>query len=247
MDEIVRLEKIYFSFKDYNILENISLSIYKNDLHAIIGPNGGGKTTLLKIILGILKPTSGKVLLFNDKPENTRKYVGYLPQVMSLDLSFPVNVFDLVLMGIYPGLFKKYSPQDYRAVDEALEIVEMQKYKYAHINILSGGQFQRVLIARALVKKPRLLLLDEPTSGIDSKVQKDFYRFILNLSKDMAIVFVTHDISAVSAYFDQVSCLNRVLFYHGPKEGSFGKLEDTYGCPVEVIAHGIPHRVLKEH
>ncbi len=235
MQEIVKIENVTFGFSNYNVLEDISLTIYKNDLIAVIGPNGGGKTTLLRIILGILKPKKGKVLLFGELPKNSRKYVGYLPQVINIDYSFPISVFELVLLGRYPGIMKRNTSEDFLAVKQSLEAVDMYKFKDYHISMLSGGQIQRVLIARALVKKPKLLLLDEPTSGVDQKTQKEFYDLILKLNKDMAIVFVTHDISVVSAYFDKVICLNQKLFYHGPKEGSFGKLEDTYGCPIEII------------
>lgn len=225
MEEIVQLKNVYFKFQDQNVLEDINISIYKNDLLAVIGPNGGGKTTLLKIILGFYKLYSGSVLLFGDTPQLSRKLVGYLPQTINIDFNFPIDVFNLVLMGRYSGLMTKYNDQDYSAAEEALNLVGMYDYRKYHISMLSGGQFQRVMIAQALVKKPKLLLLDESLTGVDSKTQNEFYNFILNLNKDMAIVFVTHDISAVSAYFEKVACLNKKIFYHGPKEGSFGKLE----------------------
>ena len=247
MKEIVKLDMINFRFNEHNVLENINLSVLENDLLAVIGPNGGGKTTLLKIILGIFKPLSGSTMVFGKKPENSRDKIGYLPQMINIDPAFPLDVFNLVLMGRYHGVFKKYNIDDFNAVENALETVGMQEFKRKHINSLSGGQLQRILIARALVKQPELLLLDEPTSGIDPRAQKDFYDLILELNRHMAVIFVTHDISVVSAYFNKVACLNKTIFYHGPKEGSFGKLEDTYGCPVEIVAHGIPHRVLKEH
>lgn len=245
--EIVRFENVYFGFKDYNVLENVNFSIFSDDLIAVIGPNGGGKTTLLKIILGLLKPSDGKIKLFGSSPEKSRKLAGYLPQSNMIDFSFPVSVFDLVLMGTYSGIASGYSKTDLAAAESALDMVDMLALKNRHISMLSGGQLQRVLIARALVRNPKLLLLDEPMSGVDARSQAAFYDLILKLHKEMAIIFVTHDISVISAYFDKVICLNKKLFYHGPKEGSLGRLEETYGCPVEVIAHGIPHRVLKEH
>ena len=246
-EEILKVNKVCFSYGDNVVLEDINLSVYSNDLIALIGPNGGGKTTLLKIILGLLKPVSGSISLFNGIPQKMRYNIGYLPQKTNFDYNFPINVFDLVIMGRYSHFACNYSRDDYDSAENALKVVGMNDFKNRHISTLSGGQLQKVLIARALVKNPGLLLLDEPMSGVDTHSQSSFYELITKLHKKTAIIFVTHDISAVSAYFDKVICLNKKLYYHGPKEGSLGKLEEAYSCPVEVIAHGIPHRVLKEH
>jgi len=245
--EIVKFQKVYFSYSDFIVLEDINLTIYQNDLLALIGPNGGGKTTLLKLMMGLLKPSTGSIKLFNESPYKKRNLIGYLPQTRFMDTSFPINVFDTVLIGRYRGVGKKYMRDDFDAVENSLKITGILALKERHISMLSGGQLQRVLIARAIVGNPKLLLLDEPLSGVDAEMQASFYELILELNKRMAVLFVTHDIGAISSYFDSVACLNRKLYYHGPKEGSLGKLEDTYGCPIEIIAHGIPHRVLKEH
>lgn len=245
--EIVRFSNVSFSYPGFPVLENISFSIYQRDLIAIIGPNGGGKTTMIKLMLGLLKPSTGRVTLFGASPDKSRVFAGYLPQLSQIDFSFPINVFDAVLMGMYRGVGRRYSKKDFEAVEHALEISGIFNLKNRHISMLSGGQLQRVLIARAIVKNPRLLLLDEPMSGVDTEMQAAFYELILKLNETMAVVFITHDISVISVYFDKVICLNRKLYYHGPKEGSLDKLEETYGCPVELLAHGVPHRVLKEH
>jgi zinc transport system ATP-binding protein len=245
--EIIRLENVSFSYSGYMVLENINLSIFERDLIAVIGPNGGGKTTMIKLMLGLLKPSTGSLKLFGDSPEKKRNSVGYLPQTNSIDITFPLSVYEAVLMGIYNGAGKRYTRDDHLSVESALETTGIKNLQNRHISMLSGGQTQRMLIARALVKNPEVLLLDEPMSGVDPEMQAAFYDLILHLNKKMAIVFVTHDISVISAYFEKVICLNHKLYYHGPKEGSLGKLEDTYGCPVELLAHGIPHRVLKEH
>jgi zinc transport system ATP-binding protein len=247
MKKIVELKDIYFSYNSIPVLSGINLEIMERDIMAVIGPNGGGKTTLLKIILGLLKPSKGKVLVFGRKPEEGRKRVGYLQQSPDIDLSFPISVYDAVLMGRYKGPLKRYDNTDREAVCEALELVGMENMPDRHINMLSGGQLQRVLIARAIARKPELLLMDEPLSNIDTGTQKSVYELFLKLGEKMSVVFVTHDISAISSYVEKVACLNRKLYYHGPREGSLGKLEDAYGCPIEMIAHGIPHRVLKTH
>jgi len=245
--EIVKIKNVDFNYGDYRVLENINLSIYENDMLAIIGPNGGGKTTLLKLILGLLKPDSGVIKLLGKNPVKNRKLAGYIPQRKVIDSSFPISVFETVLMGRYRGLGRRYKNEDIDAANEALETVKMSDLRDRNMSMLSGGQQQRVLIARSIVSKPKILLLDEPLSGVDSETQINFYKLILDLNKVMAIVFVTHDISVISKYFENVACLNRKLYYHGPKEGSIGKLRDIYNCPVEVIAHGIPHRVFKKH
>ena len=246
-DIIVDIKKVFFYYNRIPVLEDVSISIKQNDFLAIIGPNGGGKTTLLKIILGLLKPDRGEIKVFGTIPEERRRLIGYLPQRSLFDLNFPINVFDVVIMGRYRGLAKMYSKEDKEAAADALNTVGMFEFKNRHISMLSGGQLQRVLIARAIVREPRLLLLDEPMAGVDPEMQKSFYRLLSELNKKMTIVFVTHDISAISVYVNKVACLNRKLFYHGAKEGSLGKLEEAYRCPIEIIAHGIPHRVLRRH
>ncbi|HEY4696106.1 MAG TPA: ABC transporter ATP-binding protein [Candidatus Hydromicrobium sp.] len=244
---VVDFKNVFFYYGERPVLEDVSFSIKQNDFIAIIGPNGGGKTTLLKIMLGLLKPDKGTVKVFGKDPEEGRKLIGYLPQNIFFDLNFPINVFDTVIMGRYRGPLKKYSEKDKKSVLDALETVGMLEYKNRHISMLSAGQLQRILIARAIAREPELLLLDEPMASVDPETQKSIYELFLELNKRMAVVFVTHDIGAISIYVDRVLCLNRKLFYHGPKEGSLGKLEEAYSCPVEILAHGIPHRVLGRH
>ena len=245
--EIVDLKNIYFSYNGDPVLEDINLKIMENDFMAIIGPNGGGKTTLIKIILGLIKPLKGNIRIMGEAPEKGRRQIGYIQQHPDLDMRFPISVRDVVLMGRYKGVAHRYTPEDREAVQKALITIGISDLSARHIGMLSGGQLQRVLIARAIVREPVLLLMDEPLASIDSEMQRSIYELFVKLRKKMAIVFVTHDIGAISIYIEKVACLNRKLFYHGPKEGSLGKLEKAYGCPVEAIAHGVPHRVLKKH
>jgi zinc transport system ATP-binding protein len=248
--EIVKLEHIGASYNTLPVLTDINLSIFHHDFLGIIGPNGGGKTTLLKIILGLVKPNAGTVSILGASPDKNRHYIGYVPQYTRFDPTFPINVRDVILMGRYSkrGLFRYFNRDDSQAVEQALHKVGMSDFKNHQIGELSGGQQQRVFIARALVTEPKLLLLDEPTSGIDTAMQTEFYEILEELKKDMAIVMVSHDISAVSIYVNKIACLNQQLYYHGSKEITPEILEATYKCPVQMIAHGeIPHRVLKEH
>jgi zinc transport system ATP-binding protein len=150
-------------------------------------------------------------------------------------------------MGRYHGLLKKYSTKDHDAVIEALKNVEMDKFKDRQISKLSGGQLQRVFIARAIVRDPKLLIMDEPMASIDPEMQRSFYELMSRLKNKMAIVLVSHDVGAVSSHVDKIACLNQKLYFHGPVEDSANGLEQVYHCPIELKSHGIPHRVLREH
>lgn len=249
-EELVRLENVWVYYDSIPVLEAINLSVESNDFLGIIGPNGGGKTTLLKVILGLIKPNRGRVTVLGMPPERGRKHIGYISQFNLFDHDFPISVFEVVLMGRYKrsGLLPRYTEEDKKAATEALDTVEMLDYKDRQIGRLSGGEQQRVFIARALATAPKLLLLDEPTASIDTSMQAEFYELLDRLKENMAIVLVSHDVSAVSIYVSEIACLNHQLFYHGSKEVSAEELEKTYRCPVQLIAHGtVPHRVLREH
>jgi zinc transport system ATP-binding protein len=250
MEKIVELENVWVRYGNQTILEAINLELKEaTGLLGIIGPNGGGKTTFLKVLLGLLKPSTGNVKLFGNPPEKSRSLVGYVPQYKGFDFDFPISVWEVVLTGriSHTGFLRKYTAEDKKATGEALKTVEMYEYKDRQIGQLSGGQRQRVFIARALATNPKLLLLDEPNSGLDPHMQDELYRLLDKLKHEMAIIMVTHDLSAVSVYVDKIACLNRTLHYHDSREISIEDLEATYQCPIELIAHGVPHRVLQIH
>jgi len=232
------------------IIENINCTIYNGDFFGIIGPNGGGKSTLLKIILGLISPTKGSIQIYGQLPKIGRKHIGYVPQYAEYDKQYPISVWDVVLMGrrSIRGIHPLYSSDDKQATLEALQKVKMDDYKKRHIGELSGGQRQRVFIARALVSDPKILLLDEPTASIDKDLQMNFYNLLKELNKTVTIVLVTHDIGVISSYVNRVACLNHFMFTHDDEKMiSKEMLEKTYSCPVDLIAHGVPHRVLDEH
>jgi zinc transport system ATP-binding protein len=248
--EIARLQNIRVSYGSVPALEDVTISIFRHDFLGIIGPNGGGKSTLLKVLLGLVKPDSGSVSVFGTTPEQARSRIGYVSQRPSFDSDFPASVWDVVLMGRYnkAGIARRYSREDKDGVEKALVRVRMEGYRDTQIGRLSGGQQQRVFVARALVAAPELLLLDEPTASIDPTMQTEFYELLAELKKDLTIIMVSHDIGAISVYVDNIACLNRQLYYHGSKEITPEILEATYKCPVQLITHGtVPHRVLKEH
>jgi len=172
-----------------------------------------------------------------------------VPQITQFDRNFPASVLDVVLMGrLGRGkLFKRYDEQDKRLALEMLKAMEMAEFKDKPIGELSGGQLQRVLVARALASEPEILLLDEPTASIDEPTKTELYELLKKLNEKVTIVLVSHDIGVISTYVDKIACLNKKLFYHGSKEVTTKTLEETYRCPVELIAHGVPHRVLRKH
>lgn len=251
MTSIVSIKDLWVVREGHPVLEDINFELDEGDFLGLIGPNGGGKSTLLKVMLGLIKPDRGEVRIFGLEPSHARRYVGYVPQKTLFDPNFPVTALEVVLMGRYSitGLFRRYSSTDREAALQALEAVGMRDLAEREIGVLSGGQQQRVFVARSLVSQPRLLLMDEPTAGVDAAQQTEFYELLCRLNRKMgiAIVLVSHDLTAVSKYVNKIACLNQRLYYHGSKELTTEDIEKAYGCPVEMIAHGAPHRVLREH
>ncbi|GAB6266513.1 MAG: ABC transporter ATP-binding protein [Methanothrix sp.] len=249
--EIVSIDNLWIFREEHAILEDINLKLERADFLGLIGPNGGGKSTLLKVMLGLIKPDNGRIRIFGLEPEAARARMGYLPQKTIFDQNFPIRVQEVVQMGRFSrtGLFRRYGPADRNAAFRALEEVGMEDRADREIGALSGGEQQRVFVARSLVSDPELLLLDEPTAGVDSSQQTEFYELLCHLNQDMgiAIVLVSHDITAISKYVGKIACLNQRLYYHGSKELTNEDIEKAYGCPVEMIAHGTPHRVLRKH
>jgi len=245
----VEIRDLWFAYHEKPVLLDINLLIRQGDFLAILGPNGGGKTTLIKLILGILKPDQGMVRVFGKSPGLTPHLVGYVPQHTHIDAPFPISVMEVVLMGrlAQSGRRWRYSAEDRQAAEKALATVGILEYQDRSINSLSGGERQRVFIARSLVSEPRILFLDEPTASVDQKWHTNLYELLKDLNKTVTIVVVSHDISILSGYVKSVACVNRSLYYHDAAEIPVGILEQMYQCPVEIVAHGHPHRVLTVH
>lgn len=249
---IVSLQDVSFSYQNVPVLQNVNLKIEEKDFLGIIGPNGGGKTTLLKLILGLLKPDSGTIQVFGENPRKGRKSIGYIPQLFSFDFDFPISVMEVVLMGRLGKrrLGRKYSKRDVQICMEALKKVGMEEFAHRQISELSGGQRQRVFIARALATEPKLLLLDEPVSSVDTQWQNTFYEMLRALSEEIAIVLVSHDVGVISTHIDEIACVNGEVHYHGPTKDGVAGIAEMYQCPVELLVHGlhhksIPHRLLE--
>jgi zinc transport system ATP-binding protein len=247
--EVVNLREVSVEYDGVTALENVNLSVQENDFFGIIGPNGGGKSTLLKVILGLVSPQRGEVAVWGQPPLKSGRRIGYVPQHSSFDRDFPITVWNVVLMGLLSRshMFRAYDEHDRHKALEALRTVGITDLRKRPIGSLSGGQQQRAFIARALVRDPSLLLLDEPMANVDSGTQEELYDLLAELSHRMAIMMVSHDLSAISVYVDKIACLNRRLYYHGSKEIPAEDIEAAYGCPIELLAHGMPHRVLRRH
>lgn len=248
--DIIELKNITVFYDDVCALKNVNLNIKEKEFLGIIGPNGAGKSTLLKVILGLIKPSSGEILISGQNINKTNRIIGYVPQASIFDTTFPISVSDVVHMGRLRGnyrLFHKYSDEDKDIVKNTLNDLELYEIRDRQIGQLSRGQLQRVLIARALVVKSEIILLDEPTASVDVNSRSQIYDLLKKLNNELTIVVVTHDLAAISTYFDSIACLNKKLHYHGSKELKEDTVRKVYGCPVDLIAHGVPHRVLNLH
>ena len=246
---VIEVHDLWFSFNGNPVLEDVNLTIHPRDFLAVIGPNGGGKTTLLKLILGLLEPDRGTVRVFGHSPREAAGSIGYVPQEIDINKGFPISVRDVVLMGRMRGGggWRRFSRPDKIAARQALERVEMWEYRKRRIGELSGGQRQRVFMARALVGEPKILFLDEPTASVDQKGQTDFYALLKELNENVTVVVVSHDLMVLSSYIKSVACVSQQVFFHDAPEITKDMLEMAYHCPVELIAHGVPHRVLPKH
>lgn len=234
----VVMRNVSFVYAKERILENVSLTVGHLDFASIVGPNGGGKTTLLKLMLGLLKPTEGNITVFGKSPEKSRRRVGYMPQHSNLDMQFPVNVLDIVLMGrLGHSLGGRYSRADRLTAESALEEVKMSDFAGYRFSELSGGQRQRVLIARALCCEPELLLLDEPTANIDPEVEETLHCIFKELNKRLTILLVSHDMGFVSKIIKSVICVNRRVVIHPTSEISGQLIMDIYGRDMRMIRH----------
>ncbi len=257
-DFAVVLQNVNFSYDGVPVLEDVSMNVRYGDFLAVLGPNGGGKSTLIKILLGLLKPQKGTVSVLGMDAGQAGGRIGYMPQYTHVSNAVPITVEDAVVMGLVRGGLGgvaglRTGRDARRKAETALKRVDMLAYRDRRISGLSGGQKQRVFIARALVSDPELLLLDEPTASVDQQHRATLFNLLRELNRDMTIIMVSHDISTVATSVKSVACVNRSLHFHDAPAITDDMFQKTYGgvensCPVELITHGdIPHRVLEHH
>jgi zinc transport system ATP-binding protein len=241
---LLEIKNLDIAYQKHLVLNNVSFSVFEQDFIGIIGPNGGGKTSLIKAILGLIKPVRGSIKCSLNSSE-----IGYLPQGSNLDENFPITVREVIASGLEHGLkvITGSSKNRRQKIENALETVGLNALQSRPIGELSGGELQRTMLARAIISAPRLLVLDEPDTHVDNQFEKELYALLKELNKTITILLVSHDIGIISPYIKTIACVNRDLHYHSSNEITEEQLK-VYNCPIEIISHGpVPHRVIKEH
>ncbi len=251
MQTAIKIKNLSVIYGNTEALTDVCVDIKKGEFLGIIGPNGGGKSTLLKSILGLTKGAKGEIEIMGKPNLKNTALVGYVPQFALMDRKFPISVIDVIKTGflkngIHP--FHHYRKDDRKKALEYLKRVGIEELCDRQISELSGGEFQRMLVARALATNPQILLLDEPTASVDPLSREQIYKLLSELNHEgITIVLVTHDMLAIASEVSSLACINQHLIYHGEPKLTEDVVHNMYGCPVDLIAHGVPHRVLKDH
>ncbi len=243
-ETLIELQSVSAGYGNGLVLRDVNLKVREQDFIGVIGANGSGKTTLIKVILGLLKPAGGEIIV-----KNRGLRTGYMPQLANIDREFPVTVEDVVLSGLISEgrLLRGYTREQKAEAAETMEKIGIAAIGGSGLNEISGGQLQKAFLARAVVGKPEILILDEPDAFIDKDSEKGFYGILRELNKSVAILLVSHNLGVISSYVKSIACVGKTLHYHDSGELS-QKILDEYACPVDVITHGtVPHRVLREH
>ncbi|MCR4773798.1 MAG: metal ABC transporter ATP-binding protein [Prevotella sp.] len=248
--QIIKIENINAGYENKIAIENATLTIYKHDFLGVIGPNGGGKTTLMKVLLGLLNPQSGTITYYKDGKETDKITMGYLPQYSKIDRDFPISVYEVVLSGLSnkKPFLRPFTKEQKQHVADTINYMQLSDIVEKPIGALSGGQLQRVLLARAIVSDPEVLVLDEPNTYIDQRYQEQMYEMLNEINKHCAIILVSHDIGTILQNVKDVACVNKTLHYHPNTEVPEHEINHIFGCPIELLGHGdMPHRILKKH
>jgi len=234
----IRVRDLSFAYEDRQVLIDVALDVWPFDSVCVVGPNGGGKTTLMKLIIGQLTPDSGEVLVFGKKPEQNRTLISYVPQYAVYDRQFPISVKEVVCMGrLGSSLTGRYTAEDWDRTMHALEEVNLARSADQSFSALSGGQRQRVLIARALASGGQILILDEPTANIDQESESHFFALLQELNQRMTILMVTHDVGFASKFFKRIACVNRRVVIHPTSELTGDLIKEMYGGDLRMIRH----------
>lgn len=248
MEPIITIKNLSVRYDKITALEHVNLNIFDNDFIGIIGPNGGGKSTLVKAIMGVVE-YSGSIEYNTPLLRHKKPHIGYLPQISSFDKAFPISVGEVVMSGLQAeqGILRSYGKDERRRVDETLDKAQLSDLKKRSIGELSGGQLQRVMLCRAIISNPRLLVLDEPTNFVDNRFENELYTLLQELNKEMAIIMVSHDLGTISSVVRSIVCVNRHVHRHDSNIITEEQLRN-YNCPIQLISHGnIPHTILGKH
>lgn len=245
---ILEIKNLYAAYDTHVVLHDVNLSVYEHDFLGIIGPNGGGKTTLIKCILGLLKPTQGEIIF---SPSSAKRAIGYLPQYNTIDKKFPITVEEVILSGLSckKTLSSPFTATHRKKAQEVIVRMGLEGLEQHAIGALSGGQIQRTLLGRAIISDPQLLILDEPSTYIDKRFEARLYELLAEINKECAIILISHDIGTILQQVKSVACVNETLDYHPSTECVTSEwIERHFNCPIELLGHGaIPHRVLGIH
>lgn len=247
---LVHIDNLEVGYEEKIVLHHVNLTIYEKDFLGIIGPNGGGKTTLIKSIMGLKDIQKGQIEFYKNGTKVNHIGIGYLPQYNQVDKRFPINVEEVVLSGLDTpkNIWKRYTGKQKQQVRETIMKMGLSGLEKRSIGTLSGGQLQRALLARAVVSQPDLLILDEPDTYIDKKFEAHLYDLLTEINEDSAIILVSHDLGSVIQNVRSIACVNETVDYHPQNDISEDWIQNRMGCPIELIGHGdLPHRVLKNH
>ena len=247
---IIQISDLNAAYEEKTVLSHVDLTVYERDFLGIIGPNGGGKTTLIKSILGLHQPQKGKIHFFKNGKEVPEINMGYLPQYNNIDKKFPISVYEVILSGLskQKSIFQRYSNEQHEIVRQMIIQMGLEGMDKRAIGELSGGQLQRALLGRALVSNPEVIILDEPNTYIDKRFEAKLYSLLEEINKERAIILVSHDIGTILKNVKTIACVNETVHYHPHTEVPTEWLEEHFGCPIEMLGHGtFPHRVLKCH
>lgn len=250
MNKLIIIENLSSAYGNKTVLRDVTLTLYERDFLGIIGPNGGGKTTLLKAILGLLPPVSGHVRFYQDGREVPSLNIGYLPQMNQIDKKFPISVREVIASGLASEkpLFRSFRKAQNEQIDEVVRQMGLEELSARPIGELSGGQLQRTLLGRSIVSRPQVLILDEPSSYVDKRFESHFNELLEEINKQSAVILVSHDIGTVLSMVKNIACVNETLHYHSGVDVSEEWLGHAYACPIDLVGHGdLPHRVLKKH
>ncbi len=247
---LIKIESLSAAYENRTVLHDVNLSVFEKDFLGIIGPNGGGKTTLIKTILGLMRPSAGKIKFYKDSREVDSTSMGYLPQYNSIDRNFPISVEEVVLSGLSSkkSLMGSFTHAHRDKVRDVIMRMGLNGLEHRAIGQLSGGQLQRALLGRAIVSDPQIVILDEPSTYIDKQFEARLYELLSEINQNCAIILVSHDIGTVLQNVKSIACVNETLHYH-PDTGITPEwLERNFHCPIELLGHGgLPHRILGKH
>lgn len=250
MNAIIETKNLSAGYDNRPVLRDINLTIYERDFLGIIGPNGGGKTTLIKCILGLLKPSKGEINYYLDGQKTSSVTMGYLPQYNTIDRKFPISVEEVILSGISSkkSLSSKFTDEQREKANAVIARMGLEGLERRAIGQLSGGQLQRSMLGRAIISDPSIVILDEPSTYIDKRFEARLYELLAEINQECAIILVSHDIGTVLQQVKSIACVNETLDYHPDAGVTTEWLERNFSCPIELLGHGtLPHRILGEH